>query len=242
MTASHLCLATALFACSASAHAGKDESKPIPLNPNMLTLSVDAAGAISGLACKSEIPEPTCRILTKTVSNWKFAPGLREGAPVAMDIELILSMVAIPKEGGYGLRAVDASIQEARTPGTQSPVSRGMGPPAYPAEELRRGLGGTVVLELWVEPGSDTVRVGKRWFNRQPAGNGNRFAAAAANAARSWKIDGADGRQKSYCVAATFMPNDGKPPGTLDTSPCKPTYVEGYAPPTLLTPVDTAVF
>ena len=162
-------LAISLLACSATCQAKRVDSTHKRLYPIALTLSVDALGKVSKLACKPTVPESLCPAMVRTVSAWKFAPGLVAGQPTAMDAVLTLNLLATRKGEGFELHAADASILQAAPAVLASALAepRQQTPPRYPPDEMRKGSHGTVVIELLIVPGSDTPRVGSTWFDHE---------------------------------------------------------------------------
>lgn len=219
------------------------KEKAVILKPSTLTLSVDAEGKPSKVACAGNLAEPMCSILVRAVSRWEFAPARIAGANVAMDSRLVLTMEATPTAGGFGIRAIGAHLNQVTAVADESfiqPESRRLSPPRYPLEEQIRGVTGTVVLELWRQPETDVPRIGKAWFNQKPAGKRHRLAQSTIDAAKAWRLTPGNPNQLSLCIPVEFLLDKSKP--TLDTTPCKPTFVEGYAPPTLVTDWASAVF
>jgi hypothetical protein len=236
-----LCL-TALLLVIPIAAQGKGE--PVPLQPSKLTLSIDSQGKPSDVACAEDVAEPICSVLVRAVSQWEFSPGRISGANAAMDAWLTLTMEALPRDDGFGLRAVDAKLGHKTAAGFAPYIdfeSRRLNPPQYPAEELKQGLAGTAVLELWHQPGTDLPRIGKVWFDGRPANNRDRLAQAAVRAAKAWRLMRGNPNQLSLCLPVAFY-SSSPSAVSMDTAPCQPTFVEGYALPVLLTDVTTALF
>ena len=222
---------------------GSDASaKGTTLKPSILSVSVGADGTPVSVACKPEVAQFLCPILVKAVSGWKFSPGQRAGVPAAMYIALTLDLVAVPKPGGFGVRATGSSIEVAAmlADGTLAPSQTGLSPPRYPPEENRLGRTGSVLLELLLQPDSDVPRIGKAWFNGGPPRTHNPFVIAATAAAAGWKINHVP-EQQSVCVPVDFFLSR-RIPRDREKEPCKPTYAAGFAPPTLITKVESAVF
>lgn len=231
-----LCLTALLLVVPFAAH-GKAE--PILLKPITLTLSVDAQGKPSKVACAGSVAEPICSILVRAVSGWKFTPGKVANVDAAMDGRLTLTMEATPRPSGYGLRGLDAFLETAfiATRTKRDPETR----PRYPEEEQRRGKTARVVVEVWPQPEGKPPRVGNVWVNGKAAGHGNPFAKATIESSKSWMLI-TDPTQRALCIVVDYSLGRRPPEPSHDTRPCKPTFVEGYALPVLLTDVTSAVF
>lgn len=238
-----LLLAGAGLATAADKRNPAEATKPFLLQPVPILLDIGADGTPSNARCAPGAAPETCVIVLRAVPNWKFSPGLRGGVPVPMEAALTLNMVAVPKPGGFGVQATFAWLNP-RPPHTEQPNaaldSRKNNPPRYPPEAMRRGKTGTVILELWPQPDSEFPRVGKIWFQGKPADGRNEFVAATLEAVAKWKTQAAVPEQLSYCTPVEYsLAADSRPP-PKSTAPCEPTYVEGFAPPKLLTDVTAA--
>ena len=220
-----------------------ESTKPFLLNPAFVSLTIGADGTPSNASCTRDTVPEICSLLLRAVPTWKFSPGLRGGVPVAMDSALSLSLVAVPKPGGFGVQATFAWLNPRPAP-TNEPngalESRRNNPPRYPPEAMRRGKTAVVILELWRQPDSEFPRVGKIWIDGKPVDRKNDFVAATLDAVAKWKVEPGLAEQLSYCVPVEYsLGGDGRAP-PKGSAPCEPTYVEGFAPPRLLTDVTTA--
>ena len=233
-----LLLAAAGSVAVAGTEKAEDNTKPFLLNPAMLTLTVAADGTPKDPTCGPKVEATICPIVLRAVPKLKFTPGKRDGVATAMDINLTLGLVAVPKPGGFGVQATQAWVV-TRTEMTDANISfqsRRLNPPIYPRNSLMRGKTGVVIVELWPQPDSEFLRVGKIWFQGKPTNLHNEFVTATLNAVAKWTINRGAPEQLSFCVPVEFTLGG---PVTVPqpATPCEATYVEGYAPPKLLTDV-----
>lgn len=210
------------------------------LEPTQLAMTIGADGRAQAVECVSENAKRLCAMLTRAVSSWTFEPGKREGAPTAVDVFMDLTMVAVPQSSGFAVQAVDAELS-LRGP-TEQAITPFV-PPTYPPQSQIRGETGTVDLEVTIEPGRPTYRVGRLWFNGEGVSNRRRnlLVAAAARAAELQPVRSPPPELVSECVQYVFTLQPGPDPGVPDKA-CKDAYVPGFTPPALLTRVAEATF
>jgi hypothetical protein len=209
---------------------------PMRMRPMVVALDLDASGKASNFQCVPPMSDGVCAVLTKAAAKWQFSPGITENVATPMSIKILLALEGTKRDGGYELHAIGATVSQ--TDGgaivTVKPAPT-LTPPRYPAHENRRGVVGNVVLELWPNPVTRQSKVRNAWFNGKPAGDRNALVAAAIKAAETWSLELPPGTL-SVCIPIGFSLNAAAPPG--DLTPCAPTYVEGYAPPKLLTKLE----
>ena len=245
MKSNPLIPALLLALCCTSAVAGTSNPKgnngPFVLDAAKLSLTVSAEGRAKDVACDAKVEANLCSMLQRAVPGWKFTPGQRAGVASEMEINMTLSLVAVPKAGGFGVQATYAWLEPSSdvSDGNVGLDSRRLNPPVYPFDAMRRGRTGVVIVELWFQPGSEVPRVGKIWFKGQPAKPKNEFVAATLVAVSKWKIRPGTPEQLSFCVPVEYTLGGpvGNPQGS---APCVPTYADGFAPPKLLTDVTRA--
>lgn len=213
----------------------------IPLQPVMVMLDIDSAGQASGFACKADVPAATCTAVLAAASRWQYAAGMSGGKPAAMKASLTLSLQALPKASGFALRAIGASIGEASDPAIDV-EDRQLKPPRYPRDAMMSGRTARVVLELWYQPGTEHAKVRNAWVDGKPPRRNDVFVQSATLAAESWKVDAGAGAGKvlSFCVPIYFTLNRDVP--NQNSEPCKPSYIDGYTPPRLLTKTEQMTF
>ncbi|OGT58257.1 MAG: hypothetical protein A3E01_03700 [Gammaproteobacteria bacterium RIFCSPHIGHO2_12_FULL_63_22] len=217
--------------------------KPIWLEPAQLTLTVSKDGSPRDVACVPTVAPMICKLILPVVSTWNFTPGLRAGLATEMELSMELDLVAVPKPGGFGVQAIRAwtHVRSGLVGSAIDPETRRVNPPRYPADHLRKGRTGMVVMELWPQPDSDYARVGQVWFDGKPSSRKNDFVTATLDAAAKWKTNRGSAEQLSFCVPVEYT-IEGRPRAGMDDTPCVATYVEGFAPPKLLTDVANVSF
>lgn len=243
-----LCTLTLLFVAFSIGAAAAEEKlgangKPIWLDPTELLMKVSADGSPMDASCAPTVAPTICPLLLRVVPDWKFSPGLRAGVATEMEVSLTLYLVAVPKPGGFGLQSIRSwtNVKSGLVGSAIDPETRRINPPRYPTDNLRKGRTGIVVMELWPQPGSDYARVGQVWFDGKPSSRRNDFVAATLDAAAKWKVNRGSAEQLSFCVPVEYT-LDKKPRGGMDDTPCVATYVDGFAPPKLITDVAKASF
>jgi hypothetical protein len=186
------------------------------------------------------VAENICKAMSATVATWQFKPGTRAGQPAAMDVNLNIGVVAIPREKGYSLQVTDALLfakQGGAGPGAgESQYS----PPVYPPDEARSGKGGVVDVEILLQPPADKPQLGRLWFNGVESDRRQVFVKAATNAVARWKLPTLPPEQLTLCVPIEFTTDEGPPASAPRKSPCSPRYAEGFALPVLVTKVGVA--
>jgi hypothetical protein len=243
MKSRQLALASSLLLLSTMAKAEEAKNSGIVLAPAKLIISVEVDGKPSNIQCRPDIGTTLCPLLVRSVSTWRFVPGTRANVATVMDVEMSLSLAAVEKADGYGVRASRASLMPL-TPRMRSKFllseDRSFTPPRYPLRDQMAGRWGLVMLELLLQPDSDVPQIGRMWFNGKPANERTAMVKAAVDAANSWPIDHVP-EQLSHCMPIAFA-IDEQPKLANGTEPCKSTYVEGFAPPTLITDATSASF
>lgn len=234
-----------LIACTLSCEVRSSapvKAVPIQLEPAHITFDLDASGLPSGFACTPALPPPTCATVTAAASRWKYLPGMSESKPAAMRVWMSLSLQAVPKSGGFALRATSVRIREAGSPAAEAAAAeeKEYAPPRYPSDAQRRGKHGLVVLELWFEPGSEQMSIRNVWLNGEQPRRRSDLVDAATAVARTWKAGTHSPRMLSVCIPVVFALD--KPLPSQDTAPCQATYAQGYKPPELLTKPAQMVF
>ena len=237
------CLVLALT-CTAAVAGSKnpqDNTKPFLLESAKVVMKVAADGSAKDLSCDSKVEANICSMLLRAVPGWKFAPGQRAGVASEMEVTMTLSLVAVPRAGGFGVQATYAWLVP-KSDLTDSNIgfeSRRLNPPIYPQDAMRRGRTAIVIVELWPQPDSKFPRVGKVWFHGKPASARNEFVSATLNAVAKWEINRGSPEQLSFCVPVEYTLGGpvGPPQGA---APCESTYIQGYAPPKLITDVTKA--
>ena len=211
---------------------------PLKLDPVVVYGTVDAAGAIGNLSCGPKVAENICKVMTGAVAGWQFKPGTRAGQPAAMDINLNLGVVAVPQAKGYSLQVTGALLSSKQSDSASSgPGAPQFGPPVYPPDEARRGLGGIVDIEILLQPPSEKPQIGRLWFNGAESDRRQVFVKAATNAVQRWKLPTLPPEQLTLCVPIEFTSDSGPSNPTDRKSPCSPRYAEGFALPVLITKV-----
>jgi hypothetical protein len=232
-------LVLALLSASAAIRAA--DRKPVALQPIRIDFTVTHDGKATLFKCPANLPESICQGVVRGVSAWTFAPGRRNSVPANIEVAIALRLEATPSGNGYQLMAKSASLDLPTTlAADQQSATAGRVPkPIYPTDELRRGRTGLVTLELWPQPGTDKPRIGRTWFNREAAGKHDRLVDAAAASAVQWALKPMAPEQKSICLTVEFSLGLGRaaPDHNDSTLPCEPTYIEGFAPPKLVTEV-----
>lgn len=209
------------------------------LEPTQLALTVGADGRPDDIRCVSENARRLCALLTRAVSGWRFEPGRRNEVAEAMAVFLDLTLVAVPEQAGFAVKAEDSELSLRGSTEESIPP---MSPPAYPQDAMRRGITGSVELELLIEPGRPTYRVGRIWFNGKPVENRrNDLVWAAVKAAESTPVRSPPPELLSGCVQVNFILEPGPSPRRREKA-CKDAHVPGFTPPKLLTDVTQARF
>lgn len=206
------------------------------LDPAQLALTISDQGSPTNIRCVGAAN--LCDVLTKAVAHWKFAPARRDAVAEGANVFLTLGLVAVPKEGGFSLRAIDA---ELALRGPTEDVLRPLAPPGYPSDALRRGATGVVEVELIIEPGRPTYRAGRRWFNGKESTRRLQLVDAAVDAAERTQVRTPPPELLSECVVVEFSLQ--KVASTRQhPKACKDSHVAGYEPPRLVTDATQASF
>ncbi|MBS0591216.1 MAG: energy transducer TonB [Proteobacteria bacterium] len=100
-------------------------------------------GHVSDYVLASDLAKPVASLVEKNVRGWIFEPVLINGRAVVAKTAVNMAIKAEPvDESNYRLRIVDVHFGGA----TLSKAH--MYPPKYPAQAIRAGVGGKVVLAL----------------------------------------------------------------------------------------------
>lgn len=238
-----LLLGTFPHAASAAEERKGANGKPIWLDPAELLMRVAPDGSPKDVRCAPTVASTICPSLLRVVPNWKFTPGLRAGVATEMDISLTLYLVAVPKPGGFGLQSIRGrtDVKSGLVGSAIDPETQRFNPPRYPGEHLRKGRTGIVVMEIWPQPDSDYPRFGQVWFDGKPSSRKNDFVTATLDAAAKWKLKRGSPEQLSFCEPVEYT-IEKNPHAGMDDTPCVASYVEGFAPPKLITDASKASF
>jgi hypothetical protein len=142
-----------------------------------------------------KVPKDVGSLVERNVWQWKFAPVLVNGAPVAAEAKMSFRVVAKPVgDGKFSIGISGAQFGEG-SPG-QSISIREMSWPAYPAVAAQARVEGTVYLLLRVgrqgevqEVVAEQVNMGVLDNERQLARWRPLLAKAAIAAARKWTFN-----------------------------------------------------
>lgn len=167
-------LIASLFALSAGVAAASDATPESNFNLTY-ALELDRAGQIVSLTPQPALDSPELQARVESeVRRWSFRPAHLDGQPVPTRTFLRLGVSA------PGLDPSLARIVSATT----GPAIASMTSPGYPADALRRGEGGLVVLKLKLDTQG---RV--RGVATQPGSSPKReFTEAARAAAKHWRF------------------------------------------------------
>jgi hypothetical protein len=203
-----------------------------------MLVMIEADGTPHNVRCLSPVAISLCPTLSKAVAGWKWEPGKRENTPAAIDMEVKVTLDAVPEGKGFALHANDIDLS-VRGPSDVDPGP--MTPPQYPPESMIRGKTGVIEVELFVDPGRPTYRVGRAWFNGKQARRADLLVSAAIKAAEHWPVQPWAPEQLSQCATIVFVLTPGPEP-VLDNKACQDTFVEGFVAPKLLTKPSEATF
>lgn len=122
-----------------------------------MEVTIAADGSVARVVPDAKLPEPLRQLLIKRVMQWRYSPGVWQGAPAETATHLVLRLLAVPTtQGGFVLRVL----------GTGGNVDSESGytptPPKYPFEAQRKNIQGNFAYSMRIlEDGSvtDVVRL-----------------------------------------------------------------------------------
>lgn len=226
-------LSVLLLAASAPAPAGvpsEELDKVVSSLPVSGTIEVDPEGRVAGYAIKdAEAYDPAVLdMLARNIIRWNFTPVVIDGVARQARFDMYLRLQAKPLDDKrYAVEIASAAFgkKEAAKPHTRV-TSDEMRPPRYPLDEMRRGVGGTVVLALRIGPDGKVADVVAEQTNLKAVGRQGamqqwrkHFEQEALAAARTWTFvpptAGAAAGERAWEVRTpvVFIPFGAKQPG-----------------------------
>jgi hypothetical protein len=164
------------------------------------TIEVDPQGRVHAYAIKeaAAYDQAVRDMLDRNITRWTFKPVLVDGAPRQARFDMYLRLQAKPlDEKRYEVAISSAAFgsSEAAAPHTEV-SSRRMRGPQYPLDEMRRGIGGTVVLVVRIGRDGTVADAFVEQTNLKAVGDASamqrwraEFEKAALVAARRWTFD-----------------------------------------------------
>jgi hypothetical protein len=227
-------LAVLLFGASAPAAAGlptEELDKVVSSLPVSGTIEVDPEGRVAGYAIKDAeaYDQAVLDMLARNIIRWNFNPVVIDGVARQARFDMYLRLEAKPLDDKrYAVEIASAAFgrKEAAAPHTTVTQRDKMRPPKYPLDEMRRGVGGTVVLAMRIGPDGKVIDVVAEQTNLRAVGRPGamqqwrkHFEQEALAAARTWTFVpptvGIAANESSWDVRTpvVFVPFGAKLPG-----------------------------
>jgi hypothetical protein len=235
--------ASALLSVSAAQAASTPRAKVVSIRPAVIMVDLDATGKASNVRCDPTVVADICAVIAKAAPTWQYAVGSKDGVAIPMTVTISLHLRAKEIDDAFELNVTAAELVQAADLNSKAKpfaLKTTLTPPRYPAEQMRRGVVGNVMLEVWFEPGSELVTPGKTWFNGKPDAH-HPLVMAAIEAAKKWADNPGPGVVRSRCVPVGFSTSLNGSGPVDDQSVCQPTYLDGYTMPKLLTTAESMV-
>lgn len=118
------------------------------------TIEVDPQGKVHAYTIKdaAAYDQAVRDMLDRNIRRWTFKPVLVDGVPRQARFDMYLRLQAKPlDEKSYEVTISSAAFGSKEAAAPHSEISsRSMRPPEYPVDEMRLGVGGTVVMVLMI--------------------------------------------------------------------------------------------
>lgn len=180
------------------------------LAPMHVDVKVSSEGKVTAIRPDPSLPASFSDLFSKAISQWKFSPAKRNGAPIDWATRITLMLTAIPVEKGFAMR-----ISNVSTASTWIDINARLRAPQYPSLFYSHGRSAkvTVIYQISNE-GRPDILLGI-YVDGEPAKNKNVFANAAKEAVQNWKFGVLQWDDASYpepvCIPIRFtldMKND----------------------------------
>lgn len=165
------------------------------------TIEIDTGGRVAGYTIRNAeaYDQALLDMMGRNIQRWVFKPVLVDGVPRNARFDMYLRLQAKPLDNGQfevGIASAAFGSKEPPAPHTRVGLRGKREPPRYPADELRKGVAGTVVLILKVGPSGDVLDAVAEQTNLTVVGRDGamdqwrrNLERAALFAARRWSFE-----------------------------------------------------
>ena len=165
------------------------------------TIEIDTQGHVAGYTIKDAeaYDKALLDLMARNIQRWVFKPVLVDGMPRQARFDMYLRLQAKPLDDGrfeVSIASAAFGSKGVAAPHTQVAVRAEREPPRYPEDELRKGIGGTVVMLLRIGPGGNVVDAAVEQTNLSVVGREGAMATwrknlerATLTAARRWTFE-----------------------------------------------------
>ena len=145
-------------------------------------VTIDDRGHVTSLNWDDAEPgrQLVANRLTPKVQAWEFVPAMVDGQPEETRTVLSVKVRATAQDDG----AMSLQVTDAHT----GPKTDYLGPPAYPREGFKSGVGATVTVDLEVQPDGRAEILGMTFDSKSGTGYRNLFLKATRQAVATWKF------------------------------------------------------
>lgn len=165
------------------------------------TIEIDTQGHVAAYTIKDAgaYDQALLDLMARNIRRWVFKPVLVDGVPRAARFDMYLRLQAKPLDDGkfeVSIASAAFGSKDAAPPHSQVAVRAERTPPRYPEGELRKGVGGTVVLLLRIGPDGDVMDAAVEQTNLSVVGRDGEMDTWRRNleratlaAARRWTFE-----------------------------------------------------
>ncbi len=165
------------------------------------TIEIDTQGHVAGYTIKDAeaYDQALLDLMARNIQRWVFKPVLVDGVPRQARFDMFLRLQAKPLDDGKFEVSIASAAFGGKAPvepHTRVAPRKDREPPRYPMDEMRRGVGGKVVLVIKVDPSGNVSDVVAEQTNLTVAGRDGAMETwrkdlerAALSAARRWTFD-----------------------------------------------------
>lgn len=165
------------------------------------TIEIDAQGRVAGYTIKDAeaYDQALLDLMARNIQRWVFKPVLVDGVPRQARFDMYLRLQAKPLDDGkfeVSIASAAFGSKDVAAPHARLAVRGVREPPRYPENELRGGIGGTVVVLLRVGPDGNVMDAAVEQTNLSVVGRDGAMETwrkdlerATLAAARRWTFE-----------------------------------------------------
>jgi TonB family protein len=205
------------------------------------TVEIDTQGHVAGYTIKDAeaYDQALLDLMARNIQRWVFKPVLVDGVPRQARFDMYLRLQAKPLDDGkfeVSIASAAFGSKDAAAPHTRVAVRGEREPPRYPENEMRKGVGGTVLVLLRIGPDGKVMDAAVEQTNLSVVGRDGEMETWRKNleratlaAARHWTFEpptvGEEAGKPRWTVRTPVMFTPG-----LHPAPVVPGQWQRYVP------------